>query len=91
MSKKRKMVTYRVWSLEVWGNSEDGFEVNDRREVSSVSVSVEAGETDMLRALKAVGLLNKWARYTSLSIDEGGVVYNLFTDEPYYQIEDWII
>ncbi len=88
---KRKIITYRVWSLDVCGNQTDGFEVNDRREVASITIPVGAGETDVLRALKAVGLLNKWARFTSLSIDEGGVVHNLFTDEPYYQIEDWII
>lgn len=91
MKQKVKLITFRVWSLETWGNSKDGYEVNDRREVASIQVPEGAGETAFLRALKAADLLNKKCRYTSFSIDESGVVYALRTDEPLYQIEDWIL
>lgn len=27
------MISYRVWSYDVWGNDEDGYSVNDRCEI----------------------------------------------------------
>ena len=36
--------TYEVWAYDVWGNAEDGFDVNDRSRIDTITISVK-GET----------------------------------------------
>jgi len=35
---------YEVWSYDVWGNAKDGFEVNDRSKIDTITINVK-GET----------------------------------------------
>lgn len=45
---------WTVWSLDVWGNSEDGFEVNDRSKIGSVEFDADtATNQDIYDALVA--------------------------------------
>lgn len=53
-TKKNK---WRVFSLDVWGNEEDGYEVNNRFEVGSVSFTEDATDHQICLALKKEGLL----------------------------------
>ena len=46
------MARYIVASLDVWGNSEDGFEVNDTRRIGSVSFPSDASDKVIFAALK---------------------------------------
>lgn len=47
-----KADVWTVWSLDVWGNEEDGFEVNDRRRVGTIRVRLQASDAELLTALK---------------------------------------
>lgn len=38
---KHETIVYTVWSLDVWGNPKDGFEVNDRCRIGTISVRAE--------------------------------------------------
>jgi hypothetical protein len=40
----RKTKVYRLWQYDVLGNARDGFDVNDRSEVGTVTINVK-GET----------------------------------------------
>jgi len=35
-----KREVWDVWNLDVWGNDEEGFDINDRRRVGSISIPV---------------------------------------------------
>ncbi len=51
------MRTWRVWTLDTWGNAADGWTVNDRREYGSVSFDDDGTEdTDVLASLASIGL-----------------------------------
>ena len=40
----KPLAKWRVWSLDVWGNQQDGFEINDRRENGSFYVPIDASD-----------------------------------------------
>ena len=43
--------TYEVWSYDVWGNAEDGYEVNDRCKIGTVELPDKPTEKDVLEAI----------------------------------------
>lgn len=49
-------VTWRVFTLDVWGNETDGFEVNDRFAAGSISVPSGAGDEAIWSALVEAGI-----------------------------------
>lgn len=59
-----KRTTYTLWSLDVWGNAEEGFEVNDRSAWSRDFVIEHEGDAptdaEVLRALFNAGYLNEF-------------------------------
>lgn len=52
------MKTYTVYSLDVWGNAEDGYEVNDSFKVGTI-----------LSALKSVGIIANHIKLFDIVID----------------------
>ena len=43
--------TWAVYSLDVWGNAADGFEVNDRSRAGTITISDDATDADIIGAL----------------------------------------
>lgn len=81
---------YKVYSLDVWGNAHDGFEVNNRQRCGSIYIPDSLDDKDIIRALKNLNLLNKKCRFASFRID--GDSHSLMVDaarnnEPIYQLE----
>ena len=86
----RQLRRYRVWSLDVWGNARQGFEVNDRSERGTITVPAGASDARILRALKDADLLGKHRKFIAFRID--GDERTLSVDhartlEPIYQLE----
>jgi hypothetical protein len=91
-SRGRVFVRVGLWSLDVWGNSKDGFEVNDRsRRPETLFLPDDADEKTVVKALKAKELLNKRSRNSSFSVEwhdnrHGDVNWSK-TGEPLFQLE----
>jgi hypothetical protein len=90
VSRGRQYRKFSVWALDVWGNAKEGFEVNDRSQISAIMVPADFSDTQLLRALKRAGLLRSKTRFSSFSVD--GDEDSLFIDaaktgEPLYQLE----
>ena len=49
---------YRVWTLDVLGNVDDGWEVNDRSNVGDIEVNETDGLKDVWERLVAEGFAN---------------------------------
>ena len=49
--------TYKVCTLDVWGNSEDGFDVNDQFAAGSIELSAEMSDSEILQKLADEGFL----------------------------------
>ncbi len=54
--------TFDVWTLDVWGNAADGFDVNDRCKVGTVEIPDDADDAGVVDALIAAGYLQPSAR-----------------------------
>jgi hypothetical protein len=86
-----------VFHFDVWGNKKDGFEVNDSRRLTEViELSDSADDSEVLRALKVVGLIVKHARVNMFEFENLGesVGINqkdgrpLFTLEPVEELKN---
>lgn len=83
------MATWRVFSLDVWGNETDGFEVNDRCYVGAIETSDYPPDAEvwccLLEAGIAKGVISRahfdWADEALLSIDDNE------TGRPVFQLE----
>jgi hypothetical protein len=85
--KKRERGVFEVWSLDVYGNQRDGFEVNDRSKIGSV-FSVVDDDNYIIKSLKRADIINKKCHYSSFSID--GDERSLYVDykgKPLLQLE----
>lgn len=51
------MQTWSVYSLDVWGNPREGFEVNDRCKVGTVDIPEYAEDKGIIKALVDAGYL----------------------------------
>lgn len=47
------MTIYTIYSLEVSGNADDGYEVNDRRRIGTIEVYDDIDNKDLLAVLDA--------------------------------------
>lgn len=79
-----------VYSLDVWGNVKDGFEVNDRSLRERLYIKENASNDDIIRDLKKAGLINSKCHFKSFRT--GGDEKMIFVDwnktgEPLYQLE----
>lgn len=81
---------FRVWSLDVWGNEREGFEVNDRREAGSIIILDDSDDKTLLKALKKKNFINKKCHFKSFHLD--GDNLSIYVDWrkngfPLYQLE----
>lgn len=83
--------TWHVISLDVWGNAEEGFEVNDRRECGTVEIeSNDPGDGDIIDALVDAEYLKPGSlgRFTVEYHDDRFVSIDSAVDgEPLLQLE----
>lgn len=69
---------YRVWTYDVWGNAKDGWEVNDRNELTGflgsepLDLKDSESDTSIIQALKDRGWLKKTIQSRQLDIDGDG-------------------
>jgi hypothetical protein len=48
---------FEVWSLDVWGDKEDGYIVNDRSKIGTVELSDEADKAEILLVMHNAGFI----------------------------------
>jgi hypothetical protein len=60
---------WSVYSYDVWGNADDGWEVNDSFYVGEVTLADDASDADIITALKDAGILSKKAKVSNVDID----------------------
>jgi hypothetical protein len=81
------MNTYKVLSIDAWGNQEDGYEWNQWFDVGNIEIDINAGEPIILQAMVDAGYITQ---------TEGAMIdddqYNLVicdnkTNEPLFAIE----
>jgi len=86
----RESNLYQVWGLDVWGNEEDGFTVNDRYRIQKVRFPNHSS-TAVIRTLKREGLLKKHVTTRDARVEEWGeedfYLVDAKTDEPIFQLE----
>jgi hypothetical protein len=88
--KRRQKMKYRVIDyFDVWGNEEDGWEVNDQRDTGVVlNIADDATDEDILNMMLMHNLLatteNVRINWTDI---ESGVLYVDSTDYPLYLLE----
>jgi hypothetical protein len=86
-----KTVRFAVCTLDVWGNADDGFEVNDSHKAGTVDLPVDAEDEDVWRILCESGFAKgpyeraefDWAdeSYCTISDSEDGrPVFNLIAE-----------
>lgn len=74
-------VTYRFYSYDVWGNEEDGFEVNDTFKTShTVNLPLEASDEQIKKALKAEGIVAKKIKDDDIDLEDLGEGWLGITD-----------
>jgi hypothetical protein len=73
-------VNYQVWGLDVWGNEEDGFTVNNRYRAGKIRVPEKWTERHFIKALIEAGLFKRGVTTKDVSFVWG--------DEDYFDIED---
>ncbi len=86
----RDYARWTVWSLDVWGNAREGFEVNDRQRAQTLMIPAEATDREIIQALKRAELLNPKCRFASFRLDGDDRLLMLDaakTGEPIYQME----
>ena len=55
------MVKYTVCSLDVWGNAEDGYEVNDSFRIGSIEIDQDCSDLKVIETLIDAGYLDSCA------------------------------
>ncbi len=69
----RRFIRYELINYDVWGNENDGFEVNNKfRTGQFVEIPDGAGDDEIVQILKANGIIKKTARTKSIEIDGDG-------------------
>lgn len=70
--------TWKVYTLDVWGNPSEGYEVNDRSKVGTIETSDEATDAEI------------WANLIEAGIAKGSISHADFDwlDESYLCIND---
>lgn len=61
---------WTIWSLDVWGNAKDGFEVNDRCAIDrAFELPLDATDDQIIKALRAANILNPKQRPCRYEVD----------------------
>jgi hypothetical protein len=89
-----KHLSYTLWSYDVWGNAEDGYEVNDRccqsREFIVDAAGDEPTDAELLAALQEQGYIKGNATLADVEFewnDNGWEVTEATTGYPLYGLE----
>lgn len=87
------MADYDLISLDVWGNSKDGWEVNAAYTTGDIiRLPEDWTMVQLIRALKRIGRLHKWVKASSFE-DTSHVPEDIYLDhrptglQPIYQLE----
>jgi predicted RNA binding protein YcfA (HicA-like mRNA interferase family) len=81
---------WSIYSLDVWGNEEDGFEVNNRQRAGDIEILDGASDEDIIKTLKQEGFLKAKVKASQIHIDGDDYAMNVDdaeTGEPIYQLE----
>lgn len=71
-----KMQKWQVWSLDVWGNDEDGFNVNDRYDWGFLQLPEDVSDEVVIRTIKDFGFFTKDAVVGDFEIDgDDSIIY----------------
>ena len=62
MNTAATVTTWDVWTLDVWGNAADGWDVNDRSKVGTIEAPADADDSAIVDALIGAGFLAPYAR-----------------------------
>lgn len=54
--------SWTVWTLDVWGNPSDGWDVNDRSNRGKINLAIDATDAQIIEALIWRGYLSNDAR-----------------------------
>lgn len=74
--------TYDVHGLDVWGNEEEGFQVNDvYPSRGTVEISDDANDQEVVRALKSEGFIDRNIRFKSAEVDWTERGYEIYINE----------
>ena len=80
--KRDTLRTYNVHGLDVWGNEKDGFEVNDvYPSRGRVKIHDDASDAEVVRVLKAEGLIDRNIRFKSVEVDWNERGYEIYINE----------
>ena len=81
------MNKYEFLIYDVWGNSKDGYEVNDvqHADAEPVVITEQTSDRDIVKAAKAAGILKRNIRHSSIRIDGelGGSLYLTYIPDEY--------
>ena len=82
------MALWQVFTLDVWGNEEDGFEVNDRACVGSIETSDNATNEELCACLLDAGIAYGSLKDASFEGAYGFVMINeRESGRPVFQLE----
>lgn len=72
--------TYEIISYDVLGNLKDGYEVNTAHSTKTfITINEDDSTTSIIKKLKDVGYLNKYARNSKFDI-AGEIGYSLYVE-----------
>ena len=88
---KRPSTVYEVHGLDVWGNTRDGFDVNDvYPSRGTVALYDDSTDAEIVQALKREHFIDQRIRFKSVTIDgEIGYVLSISearTGKPVYEL-----
>jgi len=81
----------QIYDLDVWGNEEDGYEVNDVYKGDIFEVPANYNENDIYDLLKSQGFLKNYVQQDDIEIDmneDFTEIFDALSGEPLWQIWD---
>jgi len=81
----------QIYDLDVWGNEEDGYEVNDVYKGDIFEVPTNYNENDIFDLLKSQGFLKNYVQKDDIEIDmneDFTEIFDALSGEPLWQIWD---
>lgn len=60
---------YKVWCLDVWGNKEDGYTVNDRHEIGEIELSEVPEDDEILNTLCDAKMISPYKELNRIELE----------------------
>jgi len=83
-----KPEVWEVKSLDVWGNEEDGYEVNQEFKAGKIEIPAMLDDADLVKLLKKEGFLKETVRANQIEVESSGLgfieIKEKKTGEPVY-------